>query len=76
MLGLSAIALYLKDSQNLSAVFRVLINSHLFNRVFDKAARALPELGRCPIQLLTEADLQSHLFMALHEAMRDELESN
>jgi hypothetical protein len=54
----------------------MVINSHLFNRVFDKADHALSELSRCPIQLLTEADLQSHLFMALHEALRDEPDSN
>jgi hypothetical protein len=54
----------------------MVINSHLFNRVFDKADHALSELSRCPIQLLTEADLQSHLFMALHEALRVELDSN
>ena len=54
----------------------MVINSHLFNRVFDKADHALRELGSCRIQLLTEADLQSHLFMALHEALRVELDSN
>ena len=54
----------------------MVINSHLFNRVFDKADHALSELGSCRIQLLTEADLQSHLFMALHEALRVELDSN
>lgn len=40
----------------------MVINSHLFSRVIDKAALALSDLSRCPIQLLTEADLQSHLF--------------
>ena len=54
----------------------MVINSHLFNRVFDKAGYALSELSRCPIQLLTEADLQSLLFKALHEELRDELDSN
>ena len=54
----------------------MVINSHLFNRVFDKADHVLSELSSCPIQLLTEADLQSHLFMALHEALRVELDSN
>ena len=54
----------------------MVINSHLFNRVFDKADHALSELSRCPIQLLTEADLQSHLFMALHEELQDELDSS
>ena len=54
----------------------MVINSHLFNRVFDKADHALSELSRCPIQLLTEADLQSLLFKALHEELRDELDSS
>jgi len=54
----------------------MVINSHLFSRVFDRAALALSDLSRCPIQLLTEADLQSHLFKALHEELRDELDSN
>jgi len=54
----------------------MVINSHLFSRVIDKAALALSDLSRCPIQLLTEADLQSHLFMALHAELRVELDSN
>lgn len=54
----------------------MVINSHLFNRVFDKADHALRELGSCRIQLLTEADLQSHLFMALYEELRDKLVSD
>jgi hypothetical protein len=53
----------------------MVINSHLFSRVFDKAALALSDLSRCPIQLLTEADLQSHLFMALHAELQVELDS-
>ena len=53
----------------------MVINSHLFSRVIDKAALALSDLSRCPIQLLTEADLQSHLFMALHAELRVELDS-
>lgn len=53
----------------------MVINSHLFSRVIDKAALALIDLSRYPIQLLTEADLQSHLFMALHAELRVELDS-
>jgi hypothetical protein len=74
-LGLSAIAPYLEDLQKDSTVRQMVINSHLFSRVFDKAALALSVLSRYPIQLLTEADLQSHLFMALHEELKDELDS-
>jgi len=54
----------------------MVINPVLFSRVFDKADHALSELSRCPIQLLTEADLQSLLFKALHEELRDDLDSN
>jgi hypothetical protein len=75
-LGLFAIAPYLEDLQKDSTVSQMVINSLLFSRVFDKAALALSDLSRCPIQLLTEADLQSHLFMALHEALRDEPDFN
>ena len=53
----------------------MVINSHLFSRVFEKATLALSDLSRFPIQLLTEADLQSHLFKALHEELKDELDS-
>jgi hypothetical protein len=54
----------------------VIITPDLLIRVFDSAAEALDQLRGNPIYLLTEADLQSHLFMALFNGLRDDLVSD
>jgi hypothetical protein len=54
----------------------VIITPDLLIRVFDSAAEALEQLRGNPIHLLTEADLQSHLFMALFNGLRDDFDSD
>jgi hypothetical protein len=54
----------------------VIITPDLLSCVFDSAAEALEQLRGKPIHLLTEADLQSHLFMALFNGLRDDLDSD
>jgi hypothetical protein len=54
----------------------VIITPELLSCVFDSAAEALEQLRGKPIHLLTEADLQSHLFMALFNGLRHDLDSD
>jgi hypothetical protein len=54
----------------------VIIIPDFLSRVFGSAAEALEQLRRNPIHLLPEADLQSHLFMALFNRLRDDLDSD
>jgi hypothetical protein len=54
----------------------VIITPDLLSRVFDYIVEALEQLRGKPIHLLTEADLQSHLFMALFNGLRDDLDSD
>jgi len=54
----------------------VIITPDLLSRVFDYIVEALERLRGNPIRLLTEADLQSHLFMALFNGLRDDLDSD
>ena len=53
-----------------------IIAPDLWSCVFDSAAEALQQLRGNPIHLLTEADLQSHLFLALFNGLRDDLDSD
>ena len=54
----------------------MIITLDLLSRVFDYIVEALERLRGNPIRLLTEADLQSHLFMALFNGLRDDLDSD
>ena len=54
----------------------MIITPDLLSRVFDYIVEALEQLRGKPIHLLTEADLQSHLFMALFNGLRDDLDSD
>ena len=54
----------------------MIITPDLLIRVLDSAAGVLEQLRWSPIHLLTEADLQSHLFMALFNGLRDDLDSD
>ena len=54
----------------------MIITPDLLIRVLDSAAGALEQLRWSPIHLLTEADLQSHLFMALFNGLRHDLDSD
>ena len=54
----------------------MIITPDLLIRVLDSAAGALEQLRGKPIHLLTEADLQSYLFMALFNGLRDDLDSD
>jgi len=76
VLGSSGIYLHNDARPKPSALSHVTITSDLLSRVFDYAAGELEQLRGKPISLLTEADLQSHLFMALFNGLRDDLDSD
>jgi hypothetical protein len=53
-----------------------IIAPDLWSCVFDSAAEALQQLRGNPLPVLPEADLQSHLFLALFNGLRDDLDSD